>query len=102
MREFLPMQIRDGTNETLGVEYLKLFFKPLITPKGSEKDSWRLLIIDGHNSHLTSTEFISFCANRQIELFLYFSPHTYYSYTAPFRCPRLGLFGLLLKDHRTT
>ena len=64
------------TNQILGVEYLRLLFEPMIAPKGSEKDNWRLLIVDGHNSHF-STEFISFCEEHRIELFC-IPPHTTY------------------------
>ena len=37
-------------------------------------DEWRLLIVDGHNSHF-SMGFMQFCESHQIELF-YLPPHT--------------------------
>lgn len=55
------------TNQILGVEYLKLLFKPHTTrddvPEGRP---WhRLLIVDDHNSHF-STEFLTFCSEHNI------------------------------------
>ena len=76
-------------NQTLGVEYLKLLFEPSTLPKRSEKDFWRLLIVDGHNSHF-STEFISFYEDHRIELFC-IPPHT----THILQPLDVGLFGPL-------
>lgn len=77
------------TNQTLGIKYLKLLFEPSTTPTGSDKGAWRLLIVDGHNSHF-STDFISFCEDHQIELF-YIPPHT----THILQPLDVGLFGPL-------
>lgn len=61
------------TNQVLGVEYLKLIFDPQTKTKVKDNE-WRMLIVDGHNSHF-STEFIQYCEANKIALFC-IPPHT--------------------------
>ena len=73
-REAVFCHSRKGwTNQILGVKYLELLFDPITLRNCKEKD-WRLLMVDGHNSHF-STEFIQYCESHQIELFC-IPPHT--------------------------
>ena len=57
------------TNNTLGYEWLTKSFEP-----STNRGRPRLLILDGHASHLTA-DFIEFCINKDIEL-LVLPPHT--------------------------
>ncbi|SPO30882.1 related to transposase [Ustilago trichophora] len=54
---------RGWTTQELAVDWLKTVFDANTTP--STPSQWRLLIIDGHNSH-TSTEFLVAAWNRRI------------------------------------
>ncbi|SPO27531.1 related to transposase [Ustilago trichophora] len=54
---------RGWTTQELAVDWLKTVFDANTTP--STPSEWRLLIIDGHNSH-TSTEFLVTAWNRRI------------------------------------
>lgn len=80
------------TNQVLGVKYLQLLFNPL-TAKNLKTNEWRLLIVDGHNSHF-STEFIQFCETHKIELFC-IPPHT----THILQPLDVGLFGPLQRHY---
>jgi hypothetical protein len=64
---FFAISKSGWTNQILGVQYLRRLFDP-ITKKKCQPDEWRLLIVDGHNSHF-STEFIQYCDDHMIELF---------------------------------
>ena len=46
------------TSQVLGVEYLRLLFEPLTAPLCA-RDEWRLLIVDGHNSHFIMGNFVN-------------------------------------------
>src|SRR2546423_9710957 len=59
-------------DETLGLEWLKRCFEPFSRP--SRADAYRLLLLDGHNSHVTA-DFIQFAIEKKIVL-LCFPPHT--------------------------
>ncbi len=53
------------TNNTLGFEWLKQVFNPYT--KARQKGAYRMLILDGHKSHLT-TEVIQLCVSEKIIL----------------------------------
>ena len=59
------------TNDDLGVAWLKLVFDRYT--KGKARRRWRLLILDGHGSHVTRA-FIKYCDEHKI-LLLIFPPH---------------------------
>ena len=50
------------TNDKLGIEWTKHFD---VSTKGRTKGVYRMLILDGHRSHLTA-EFDQYCKNNQI------------------------------------
>ena len=52
------------------------------------RNEWRLLIVDGHNSHFSSMEFMRLCESHRIELF-WPPPHT----THILQPLDVGLFG---------
>ena len=59
------------TNDDLGLQWLKIFDKET---KAKAKRDWRLLIIDGHGSHV-NMKFIEYCDNHRILLAIY-PPHS--------------------------
>ena len=59
------------TNNDLGLTWLEQVFNRYSKPKARRR--WRLLIIDGHGSHVTK-DFITYCNNNKI-LLLIFPPH---------------------------
>ena len=59
------------TNNDLGLTWLDQLFERYTKPKARRK--WRLLIIDGHGSHVTK-DFIDYCDSHKI-LLLIFPPH---------------------------
>ena len=60
------------TDEELGLEWLKRCFEPFSRPQRTT--AWRLLLLDGHSSHIT-VPFIQFTIEHQI-LLLCLPPHT--------------------------
>jgi hypothetical protein len=60
------------TNNGIGLAWLEQVFERYITEKARRR--WRLLIVDGHGSHLTP-EFIDFCYIKKILLAI-FPPHS--------------------------
>ena len=60
------------TNDELGLAWLEQVFDR--STKSKTRRSWRLLIVDGHNSHVTR-RFIDYCDSHQI-LLLIFPPHS--------------------------
>jgi len=56
----------------LGLKWIKECFEP--ETRWSQNREWRMLIFDGHASHIT-TKAIEFCAAHQIML-LYLPPHS--------------------------
>jgi hypothetical protein len=63
------------TNNELGLAWLKQVFKRFTREKAGYK--WRLLILDGHGSHLTMN-FIEYCYQQRI-LLAVFLPHSTHS-----------------------
>jgi hypothetical protein len=60
------------SNDNAGLGWVEQVFEPLTRAKARRK--WRLLIMDGHSSHITM-EFLTFCVERKI-LVLIFPPHS--------------------------
>src|SRR5438046_9700953 len=60
------------TNNELGLKWFEEHFQPL-TEKTSGVSGWRILIYDGHASHVT-TGVIQFCIQHNIAL-LFLMPH---------------------------
>lgn len=60
------------TNNQMGLSWLKQVFDR--ETKGKARRAWRLLILDGHGSHVTM-EFIKYCDNNRILLAIY-PPHS--------------------------
>jgi hypothetical protein len=60
------------TNNDLGLAWIEQVFDRLT--KGKARTSYRLLILDGHGSHLTE-DFFDFCHNNKI-LIMIFPPHS--------------------------
>jgi hypothetical protein len=63
------------TNNVLGLAWLEQVFERFTKQKA--RCGYRLLILDGHSSHLTS-DFINFCNSNQILLAI-FPPHATHS-----------------------
>jgi hypothetical protein len=59
------------TSDLIGFEWLKAHFQPFVS---KSTNSWHLLIIDGHSSHVTA-RFIAYCITSKIDLFL-LPPHS--------------------------
>lgn len=64
---------RGWTSRKLGMEWLK-HFDQVTKPRVSPKSPYRLLIIDGHDSHITM-EFIKYCLDANIKPYC-LPPHT--------------------------
>jgi hypothetical protein len=60
------------TNNEIGLAWLKQVFDRRTKPKA--RNSWRLLILDGHGSHVTM-DFIDYCYQNKILLIIY-PPHS--------------------------
>ena len=75
------------TNDNLGLQWLKEVFEPETWPSG--RSHHRLLLIDGHSSHLT-LEFLEFAMEHNIHL-LCFPPHS----THVLQPLDVGIFGPL-------
>jgi hypothetical protein len=63
------------SNNNLGLAWLEQVFER--ASKKKARQSWRVLTLDGHASHLTM-EFVNFC-NAQKILLAVFSPHATHS-----------------------
>jgi hypothetical protein len=62
------------TNDNIGLGWLKDVFDRHTKAKARNGRDWRLLIVDGHGSHLTKA-FIKYCHDRKILLSI-FPPHS--------------------------
>lgn len=62
------------TNDEMGFEWLSRVFDPNTKKKARQGRSWRLLIVDGHGSHLTM-RFLDYCFERKIMVAV-FPPHS--------------------------
>jgi hypothetical protein len=60
------------SNDDTGLGWVEQVFEPLTRDKARRK--WRLLLMDGHGSHVTM-EFLTFCVERRI-LVLIYPPHS--------------------------
>jgi hypothetical protein len=67
------------TNDDLGLAWLEQVFDRKTRKKAGRK--WRLLIVDGHGSHLTS-RFLDLCLYKRILLVCFPSPCNSYSSTS--------------------
>lgn len=81
------------TNNDLGMEYLK-FFLLNTEPHDPQKSQYRMLIVDGHDSHIT-TDAIRFCLKNKIVL-LCLPPHT----THLLQPCDVGLFGVIAQIYK--
>ncbi|KAF2839983.1 DDE-domain-containing protein [Patellaria atrata CBS 101060] len=62
------------TNNHLGMEWLTNVFEPQTKAKARQARDWRLLLVDGHGSHLT-LPFVDYCIKHRIIL-ANFPPHS--------------------------
>jgi hypothetical protein len=62
------------TNNDVGLAWLEQVFDRCTNKKARHEREWRLLIVDGHSSHLTE-EFLSYCLTHKIYV-LVFPPHS--------------------------
>ncbi len=74
-RAFFSASPTGWTNNELGLAWLKQVFEPSTRPKA--RSSYRLLILDGHGSHL-SIDFLQFCRENKILVAIY-PPHSTYT-----------------------
>ncbi|EFQ89769.1 hypothetical protein PTT_13837 [Pyrenophora teres f. teres 0-1] len=72
---FLSNSVTGWTNNELGIAWLEQVFDR--STKAKARRQWRLLILDGHGSHVTS-DFINYCDNNKILLAI-FPPHATHS-----------------------
>jgi hypothetical protein len=72
---FLGHSPSDWSNNDLGLAWLEQLFDQETRKKARRR--WRLLILDGHGSHVTM-DFISFCNANKI-LLMVFLPHATHS-----------------------
>jgi hypothetical protein len=63
------------SNDEMGLDWLKNVFDRYTKTKA--RNSWRMLILDGHGSHLTAA-FITYCFENKILLIIY-PPHATYT-----------------------
>lgn len=72
---FFAFSPSSWTNDKLGLAWLKDIFDWYTKEKARRR--WRLLILDGHGSHLTM-EFINYCDDNKILLIIYppYSTHS--------------------------
>jgi hypothetical protein len=61
------------TNDQLGLKWLEIFDRHTKEKARGRRD-WRVLILDGHGSHIT-LEFLNWCINHRIQVCV-FPPHT--------------------------
>ena len=71
---FFTLSPRGWTNNNLGYSWLVNIFDQEMKTKARWK--WRLLIVDGHGSHITM-KFIEYCDSNKILLVLYLLYSTY-------------------------
>jgi hypothetical protein len=64
-------KVEGWSNDEMGLDWLKNVFDRYTKTKA--RNSWRMLILDGHGSHLTAA-FIAYCFENKILLIIY-SPH---------------------------
>jgi hypothetical protein len=69
---FIANSASGWTNNDIGLAWLEQLFERYTAPKARRQ--WRLLIVDGHGSHLTR-EFIDYCDAKKI-LLAVFPPHS--------------------------
>uniref|UniRef100_A0ACC2IKC4 Uncharacterized protein n=1 Tax=Boeremia exigua TaxID=749465 RepID=A0ACC2IKC4_9PLEO len=69
---FFTTSTTGWTNNDLGITWLEQVFERYTAPKARRQ--WRLLILDGHNSHVTK-DFINYCDAHKILLMVY-PPHS--------------------------
>jgi hypothetical protein len=74
-RAFFTSSLSGWTSQEIGLDWLKQVFDR--ETKNKARTSWRLLILDGHGSHV-SMEFIEYCDTNKILLMIYppYSTHT--------------------------
>jgi hypothetical protein len=65
------------TNNNVGLAWLEQVFDRNTKKKARHGKDWRLLIVDGHGSHLTD-EFLDYCINRKIFVAV-FPPYSTYT-----------------------
>jgi hypothetical protein len=71
---FFTSSASGWTNNELGLAWLEQIFKCHTKKKARYEKDWRLLILDGHSSHVTSS-FFEYCS-RYCILVLVYSPHS--------------------------
>lgn len=81
------------TNNELGLDWLE-FFDQYATCIDSKKSLWRMLIVDGHDSHISS-EAIQFCLKKKIVL-LCLPPHA----THLLQPCDVGIFGIIAQIYK--
>ena len=62
------------TNEQLAMEWLTKIWDPATREKANDGKAWRLIWLDGHNSHV-SLPFLEWCANNRV-IIAVFPPHS--------------------------
>jgi hypothetical protein len=62
------------TNEKLAMEWLTKIWDPATRAKANDGKDWRLIWLDGHNSHV-SLQFLEWCGNNRV-LIAVFPPHS--------------------------
>jgi hypothetical protein len=72
---FVSLSPSGWTNNDIGIAWLEQVFQRRTRVKAGKK--WRLLILDGHGSHVTK-DFIDYCFQRRILLAI-FPPHSIHS-----------------------
>ena len=72
---FLTNSDTGWSNNDIGLAWLEQVFERFT--KDTARRQWRLLILDGYSSHVTS-DFIDFCDGKKILLAI-FPPHATYS-----------------------
>ena len=89
---YISLSDNGWTNNELGLDWLKTVFKP--NTASCLQGTHRLLVIDGHNSHI-STEFIKYAQAKKIEC-LCLPPHT----THLLQPLDVGVFGPLAHSYK--
>jgi hypothetical protein len=71
---FVASSTSGWTNNDIGLAWLEQVFDRCTKKKARHGRDWRLLILDGHGSHLTE-EFLNYCLQRKIYVSV-FPPHS--------------------------
>jgi hypothetical protein len=71
---FVSSTLSGWSNNDVGLAWLEQVFDRCTKKKARYRKDWRLLILDGHGSHVTM-DFISYCDKQRI-LLAVFSPHS--------------------------